>query len=358
MKRSFEARGSARLLLCGKYMLLGGVSAMSLAGVALAQDAGGGATAVDEIVVTGTRRTVQTSIETKRGSATIVDALTADEIGDLPALSVGEAIETISESNSITSWASFDAVCLFEAYAGVEDTGLPLDIRAVENRDVAEDVLAAYGMASFETALGGLPVRGNVGVRVVDTQVTSKGLRADLDVVNNPDGTIRLVPTGEFDEVVIEAGTTRWLPSLNLTFELKEDLLLRAGVFRAMSRPAPSALGAGRVITVDSGADYASIEDAVRNITANGSPRLEPLMSWNADLSLEYYANKDSLYSLALYTTRSASSICRPSTNTGRTITRTSWVETRSCAMSTAWARQTFAPVTPSTGTPGFRSRR
>ena len=100
MKRSFEARGSARLLLCGKYMLLGGVSAMSLAGVALAQDAGGGATAVDEIVVTGTRRTVQTSIETKRGSATIVDALTADEIGDLPALSVGEAIETITGAAS------------------------------------------------------------------------------------------------------------------------------------------------------------------------------------------------------------------------------------------------------------------
>ena len=207
----------------------------------------------------------------------------------------------ISESNSINSWASFDAVCLFEAYAGTPDTGLPLDIRAVENRDVAEDVLAAYGMASFETSLGALPVRGNLGIRVVDTQVTSKGLRADLDVVNNPDGTISLVPTGAFDEVVIEAGTTRWLPSLNLTFELKEDLLLRAGVFRAMSRPAPSALGAGRIITVDTGTDYASVEDAVRNITANGSPRLEPLMSWNADLSLEYYANKDSLYSLAIY---------------------------------------------------------
>lgn len=206
-----------------------------------------------------------------------------------------------SDTNTITSWASFDALCLFERYAGAPDTGLPLDIRAVENRDVTEDVWAGYGMASFAGQAGALPFRGNVGVRVVDTQVTSKGLRADLDVINNPDGTISLVPTGEFDEVVIEHGTTRWLPSLNLTFELKDDLLLRAGVFRAMSRPAPSALGAGRVITVDSGGDYASVADAIRNITANGSPRLEPLMSWNADLSLEYYVNRDSLFSFAVY---------------------------------------------------------
>ncbi|MBX9461231.1 MAG: TonB-dependent receptor, partial [Brevundimonas sp.] len=111
----------------------------------------------------------------------------------------------------------------------------------------------------------------------------------------------RLVPTGEFDTVVIEHGTTEWLPSLNATIELKEDLLLRGGLFRAMSRPAPSALGAGRVIQVDSGADYANVADAISNITANGSPRLEPLMSWNADLSLEYYANRDSLFSLAVY---------------------------------------------------------
>lgn len=206
-----------------------------------------------------------------------------------------------SKTNTINSWASFDPLCLFESYAGVADTGLPQDIRAVENRDVTENVWAGYGMASFEGQAGALPFRGNVGVRVVDTQVTSKGLRADLEVIDNPDGTISLLPTGEFAEVVIKGGTTRWLPSLNLTFELKDDLLLRGGVFRAMSRPAPSALGAGRIITVDSGGDYSSVTDAIRNIRANGSPGLEPLMSWNADLSLEYYATRDSLLSLAVY---------------------------------------------------------
>lgn len=49
-----------------------------------------------EIVVTGIRRTIQTSINVKRDETAIVDALSSDEIGDLPALSVGEAIQTIT----------------------------------------------------------------------------------------------------------------------------------------------------------------------------------------------------------------------------------------------------------------------
>lgn len=49
-----------------------------------------------EIVVTGIRQTIQTSIARKREETAIVDALAAEEIGDLPALSVGEAIQTIT----------------------------------------------------------------------------------------------------------------------------------------------------------------------------------------------------------------------------------------------------------------------
>ncbi|MEQ8206618.1 MAG: TonB-dependent receptor plug domain-containing protein, partial [Woeseia sp.] len=56
--------------------------------------------AVEEIVVTGTRATVQSSIELKRNSVQIVDGLSADEIGDIPALSIGAALETITGATS------------------------------------------------------------------------------------------------------------------------------------------------------------------------------------------------------------------------------------------------------------------
>ena len=54
----------------------------------------------EEIVVTGTRATIQSSIDQKRISTEIVDGLSADEIGDIPALSIGEALETVTGASS------------------------------------------------------------------------------------------------------------------------------------------------------------------------------------------------------------------------------------------------------------------
>jgi len=204
--------------------------------------------------------------------------------------------------NQPSRWATFDPLCLFQQHLGTEDPGRNDDVRSVANRDVTERVWSGYVMASYATdEAGALPISGNIGVRVVNTQVTSRGLRSALDVVNNPDGSIRLVESGDFETVTLENATTRFLPSVNLTFHLQEDLLLRLAGYRAMSRPAPSSLGAGRTIQLADGASFTSIEDAIREIRANGSPALEPLMSWNADASLEYYLNRDSLFAVAGY---------------------------------------------------------
>lgn len=206
-----------------------------------------------------------------------------------------------AKGNGIHSWATFDVDCLFREYTGSEDPGLPDDTRSVANRDVTERTLAGYIMADYQGDLGSMPVRGNFGVRVVNTRVTSNGLRSDLEVVTNPDGSIQLVTSGDFDTVTIKSQNTRILPSINAIFEVAPNTLLRLAGYRAMSKPAPSALGAGRTITLEDGTSFTSIEDAIRNVTANGSPRLKPLMSWNADAALEWYPNKDSLLSATVY---------------------------------------------------------
>ncbi|MBA3940670.1 MAG: TonB-dependent receptor [Sphingopyxis sp.] len=206
-----------------------------------------------------------------------------------------------AEGNNIHSWATFDVDCLFREYMGEEDPGLPADTRSVANRDVTERTLAGYVMADYGGDLGAMPVRGNFGVRVVNTRVTSDGLRSDLGIVTNPDGSIRLVSSGDFDTVRIKSSNTRILPSVNAIFEVAPNTLVRAAAYRAMSRPNPSALGAGRTILLEDGTSFTSVEDAIRNITANGSPRLKPLMSWNGDLAFEWYPNKDSLLSATVY---------------------------------------------------------
>lgn len=206
-----------------------------------------------------------------------------------------------ARGNTIDRWATFDARCLFQSFTGNDDTGPNADRRAIGNRDVTEETQAAYVLGDFDSTLFGLPVTGNVGLRFVRTEVTSIGLRGGLNVVNNADGTIRLVPTGQFESQTINGSSEAWLPSLNANFGLREDLQLRFGLFRAMSRPDPSALGAGRTFNLESGNAFTSVDDAIASITANGNPRTEPLLSWNGDLSLEWYPNEDSIFSAAVY---------------------------------------------------------
>lgn len=76
-----------------RHALLVGVSTavLGLAPQVWAQD-----DVVDEIVVSGSRQVIQDAIAFKRSSTQIVDGLTADEIGDIPALSIGEALENIT----------------------------------------------------------------------------------------------------------------------------------------------------------------------------------------------------------------------------------------------------------------------
>lgn len=201
----------------------------------------------------------------------------------------------------VTSWATFDARCLFQAITGVEDTGRNDDLRYIENRDVTENVTAFYGLAEFATEALGVPVTGNFGLRYVRTEVESVGLRTGLEVVENGDGTISLEQADDLESVAIEGESDVWLPSFNAAFEIADDKLVRLGLFRAMSRPDLSELGAGREFDIDDDGTFTSVEEAVSGVTANGNPRAEALLSWNADLSFEWYPNRDTILAAAVY---------------------------------------------------------
>ena len=80
--------------------------------------------------------------------------------------------------------------------------------------------------------------------------------------------------------------------------ELRENLFLRGAVYKALSRTNIEDLGAGRNLITDG--DAATPEEALAG-ASGGNPRLEPLESLNFDLSFEYYPDRDTSYSLALY---------------------------------------------------------
>lgn len=204
--------------------------------------------------------------------------------------------------NTINSWAQFDPLCLFRAFSpgGVDDTGRSgLVSTLLGARDVTERTRAAYLMGEFASEWFGRPVTGNLGVRFVETKVRSFGRRAGLRVVNNPDATVSLVATGPVSSEVVKSDSFEALPSFNAALQLNDSQVLRLGLYRAMSRPDLSSLGVGAAVTgVNS---YASAGDAIADIQSAGNPRIPPLMSWNADVSWEWYPNKDSILAAAVY---------------------------------------------------------
>ena len=93
MKKT-DLRYTSVALSIASMMALGG------ANHALAQNEATEDSTLEEITVLGTRATIQNSISQKRLETQIVDGLTADEIGDIPALSIGEALETVTGAAS------------------------------------------------------------------------------------------------------------------------------------------------------------------------------------------------------------------------------------------------------------------
>lgn len=80
--------------------LLATTAVTATAAPAAAQDAAASESVEDTIIVSGIRATIQDSIQTKKLDNLVVDALSSDEIGDLPALSIGEALETLTGAAS------------------------------------------------------------------------------------------------------------------------------------------------------------------------------------------------------------------------------------------------------------------
>lgn len=154
--------------------------------------------------------------------------------------------------------------------------GIP-DYGPQQINDQEEQTLAAYGVIRFETETFGIPLDGNVGVRVVETQTTSRGANASCD--ENGENC-------EYLESVFENDYTNTLPSLNLRWSLRDDLYLRFAASKGLSRPGFDQMdpNINLNISVDNTTGAVSNRSA-----AGGNPELKPMEVDQVDLALEWY---------------------------------------------------------------------
>ncbi|XUU60820.1 TonB-dependent receptor [Erythrobacter sp. HA6-11] len=242
------------------------------------------------------------------------------ESGFLSSVSGGNPLVTnVDASGNVigttNSYAAFDARCLAQVMELNDPSGLVLGSDGVPvfptaavgtsgNADVVEETWAGYLQANFEGEFGSTPVRGNFGVRIVNTKVDSIGLRTTLSSVTDADtGEVTIIEdSANLVEVSGGGSYTEWLPSMNLVAEFQPDLLGRFAVYRALSRPDPSDLSFGRQFSSINDEDNPqSVEDAIGVVTSTGNPFTDPLMSWNIDAGLEWYPNEDTILAFNAY---------------------------------------------------------
>ena len=160
-----------------------------------------------------------------------------------------------------------------------------------ESGQVFEDIIAAYIMVNIDTEIAGIPVTGNIGVRIVDTKQAATSLQ---DV----GGDIALGAQYITDEVglvndryfptKISNSYTDYLPQMNLNFRLTDSDQIRFAAAKVMSRPnidrlaSNSSLSFNKVST-ESGS-YFEISGQAKN-----SPHLKPFYANQYDLSYEKY---------------------------------------------------------------------
>jgi iron complex outermembrane receptor protein len=188
----------------------------------------------------------------------------------------GDFLDAIDANGTLTRYWLVDKG-LVEATYDANFTGrIPYP---PQNFSIKEKSYAGYVMAN----LGGDRWRGNVGVRVVNTDQTSKGNQIG---VPNPEVSS---PFGDYTPVTVDRSYTDVLPSLNLAYDVKEDIVLRFAAAKTMTRP--DFVDIAPRITLNPGA-----------LTANGGdPETDPYRATQFDLSAEWYPGPDMAFAVAVF---------------------------------------------------------
>ncbi|MGE6648955.1 TonB-dependent receptor [Shewanella colwelliana] len=156
----------------------------------------------------------------------------------------------------------------------------------IQSGSVNEDVLAGYVQANLDFEIGDIPVTGNIGVRVVNTDQSSKGLQQVGFGLGEEIADDKGVISTDYIRNEVGKSYTDYLPSVNLNFHLTQNDQIRFAAASVMARPPIDKLKSG----MGSWYDDASTPGYKKyNAWGNTSPLLDPFYADQYDLSYEHY---------------------------------------------------------------------
>ncbi len=213
----------------------------------------------------------KTDIESVRSRVVrFTDPANAPDIADAAVTDVTRPPFLTDIGFNPSTWliTDFGEVAAFDP--DVLTTGMDnLGVDPAASHDSEEKILTFYGQLNIEGQMGSKPLTGNVGLRAILTDHSSSAFAV-----------VSSLP----DPVPVKTGGDYWeyLPSFNFNLSVREDMALRFGLAKTMSRPAFQDLAPIINVTIP--------VDPTENGTASaGNPDLDPMTAWNVDLTLEWY---------------------------------------------------------------------
>ena len=171
-------------------------------------------------------------------------------------------------------WIAIDLNSAMDFYGVNRDLGAASIVTSATGK-VEEDTNAAYVEYEWVNYFSDSTLRGNIGLRYYDTQITSYGITngVAVDIGSDYNGV---------------------LPTLNLAWEPTEETVVRFSAAKNVTRPSLGSLGVSGEVQVD--------PDGARGLDVSaGNPKLQPYESDNYDMSFEWYFSEEGSVSAGVF---------------------------------------------------------
>jgi iron complex outermembrane receptor protein len=171
---------------------------------------------------------------------------------------------------------AYDAKALFQSgYYDLKANENPSLM--ANNWDVKENIMTGYLQSGIRTSVAGLPLTGNIGAQLIQTDQESNGI-----AVNGSN----ITPVNASYDYL------DFVPSMNMILEVAEGRVVRLSAARQMARQPMVDMRAGSTYGFDE--NRASSPDITQSpwSGSGGNPELEPWRSNSYDITYEHYFSK------------------------------------------------------------------
>lgn len=180
--------------------------------------------------------------------------------------------QAAGSQGALTQYAWFDDALVASKGIPMFDKAMKYSDMPSQNYTIKEKITATYVKADYAID----KLRGDFGVRLVKTQQTSSGFSGNATI-----GYKAITVTNDYSDV---------LPSLNMVYDLRKDLILRGAISKAMARQ-----------TFDLLSPAFTVDGTVLTKATAGNPLLKPVHANQAEFGAEWYFSDASMLSATAF---------------------------------------------------------